>query len=81
MTFVFVRLNKGPSACWVRVDHVSELHELQEHAMPFDVIGTRLHLTTGRELAVKDAPSDVLEKMGLAMSKVCDGYFSSEDDE
>lgn len=79
MTIALVQLTKGGGTCWVRVDHISELHEQQSTAVPFETVGTRLHLTTGRELVVSEMPVEVLDKMDICECAL-DGYFSSDDD-
>jgi len=63
----------------VRVDFISEVHPRRSASTPYQLIGSRVFLTTGRELEVVDTPDDIQERIFLVVN-AADGGWSSEGD-
>lgn len=63
----------------LRLDHISEIHPLLTSSAPYTMRGSRVHLTTGREIEVADTPIQLLERMNDYWQRAM-GIFNSERD-
>lgn len=61
-TFLTLTLTGGRSDV-VRLDLIGEVIERQGNSMPYEVVGSEVHLTTGRCLEVKETPERIGELM------------------
>lgn len=73
--FLELTLTGGRKAM-VRIDVIAEVIERKGNSVPFQTVGSDVHLTTGRCLEVKEAP----EKIKDLLLK-CWAHLQGEDDE
>ena len=47
----------------LRVDHISEIHPRRSNATPYKIIGSTVHLVTGREVDVIETPEKIAAQL------------------